>query len=102
MSYYVHIFNQHKLCLLIIYIDIIYFQNFGDASFYAVYDGHNGLDAAVYSSMYLHQFLVQSDHYPTNPELALYESFFATDKGFTTKTEKYVSILLIVSKNVID
>uniref|UniRef100_A0A2H8TSK1 Protein phosphatase 1E n=1 Tax=Melanaphis sacchari TaxID=742174 RepID=A0A2H8TSK1_9HEMI len=61
----------------------------GEASFYAVYDGHNGLDAAVYSSMYLHQFLIQSIHYPTNPERALYESFFNTDKGFTQKTEKY-------------
>ncbi|XP_022178791.1 protein PFF0380w-like isoform X2 [Myzus persicae] len=64
-------------------------KDFGEASFYAVYDGHNGLDAAVYSSMYLHQFLVQSTQYPTNPEYALYEAFFATDRGFTQKTEKY-------------
>ncbi|XP_060863505.1 LOW QUALITY PROTEIN: uncharacterized protein LOC132940102 [Metopolophium dirhodum] len=64
-------------------------KDFGEASFYAVYDGHNGLDAAVYSSMYLHQFLVQSIQYPTNPEYALYEAFFTTDKGFTQKTEKY-------------
>lgn len=41
--------------------------------------------------MYLHQFLVQSIQYPTNPEYALYEAFFTTDKGFTQKTEKYVS-----------
>lgn len=67
-------------------------QDYGEASFYAIYDGHNGLDAAVYSSMYLHQFLVQSVHYPTNPEKALYDAFFATDKGFTQKTEKYVSL----------
>lgn len=67
------------------------YQDYGEASFYAVYDGHNGLDAAVYSSMYLHQFLVQSANYPTDPKCALFESFFTTDKYFTQKTEKYVS-----------
>lgn len=70
-------------------------QDFGEASFYAVYDGHNGLDAAVYSSMYLHQYLVQSNHYPTNPEYALYEAFFTTDRGFTKKTELYVSLIWV-------
>lgn len=65
-------------------------KDYGEASFYAVYDGHNGLDAAVYSSMYLHQHLVQSSYYPSNPEYALYEAFYTTDKGFTQKTEKYV------------
>lgn len=69
-------------------------QDFGEASFYAVYDGHNGLDAAVYSSMYLHQFLVQSIQYPTHPEHSLYEAFLETDKGFTQKTEKYVNLIL--------
>lgn len=68
------------------------YQDHGEASFYAVYDGHNGLDAAVYSSMYLHQYLVQSAHYPTNPEYALYEAFFITDHGFAQKTEKYVRL----------
>lgn len=29
-----------------------------------------------------------------DPEHALYEAFFATDKGFTQKTEKYVSLIL--------
>jgi len=43
--------------------------------------------------MYLHQFLVQSIQYPANPEYALYEAFFTTDKGFTQKTEKYVSLI---------
>jgi len=44
--------------------------------------------------MYLHQFLAQSIHYPTNPEYALYEAFFTTDKGFTQKTENYVNFIL--------
>ncbi|XP_050443461.1 uncharacterized protein LOC126847356 isoform X2 [Adelges cooleyi] len=64
-------------------------KGYAEASFYAVYDGHNGHDAAVYSSMYLHQFLVQSSYYPTNPENAFYDAFFTTDKMFTQKTEKY-------------
>lgn len=41
--------------------------------------------------MYLHQHLVQSMHYPADPEKALYEAFFITDDGYTQKTEKYVS-----------
>lgn len=44
--------------------------------------------------MYLHQHLVQSSHYPTNPEYALYDAFFTTDQGFTKKTENYVNIKL--------
>jgi len=43
--------------------------------------------------MYLHQFLVQSEHYPTNPEHALYEAFFTTDTYFAKKTENYVRFL---------
>lgn len=42
--------------------------------------------------MYFHQYLVQSVHYPTNAERALYEAFFSTDEGFTKKNEKYVSL----------
>lgn len=76
---------------------ITLFQGYGEASFYAVYDGHNGLDSAVYSSMYLHQYLVQSIHYPTNPEQAFYEAIYSTDKGFTQKTENYVSFLILDS-----
>lgn len=52
------------------------------------------MDAAFYSSMYLHQFLVQSEHYSTNPEYALYEAFFITDKGFALKNKKYVRCIL--------
>lgn len=70
-------------------------QGYGEASFYAVYDGHNGLDAAVYSSMYLHQYLVQSSHYLTDPKYALFEAFYATDRGFTQKTENYVSLFYL-------
>lgn len=45
--------------------------------------------------MYLHQFLVQSEHYSTNPEYALYEAFFITDSGFALKNKKYVCCILI-------
>ncbi|XP_050523067.1 uncharacterized protein LOC126895345 isoform X2 [Daktulosphaira vitifoliae] len=64
-------------------------NSIGEASFYAVYDGHNGHDAAVYSSIYLYQFLVQSKYYPSDPEHAFFDAFNTTDKMFSCKTDKY-------------
>ncbi|KAF6203766.1 hypothetical protein GE061_002101 [Apolygus lucorum] len=60
----------------------------GSASYYAIFDGHNGVDAAAYSSCHVHQYLVESPHYPHNPELALKEAFQKTDDRFVDKSNK--------------
>ncbi|XP_066996161.1 protein phosphatase 1E [Anabrus simplex] len=58
------------------------------ASYYAVFDGHAGTDAAVYSVSHLHQFLAESSYYPTDPEKALKDAFFRTDSLFIEKSTK--------------
>ncbi|KAL1140824.1 hypothetical protein AAG570_000752 [Ranatra chinensis] len=60
----------------------------GSASYYGVFDGHNGADAAVYSVSHLHQYLVESSYYPGNPELALRDAFRKTDERFNAKCVK--------------
>lgn len=60
----------------------------GSASYYAVFDGHNGLDAAVYGVSHLHQFLAESQYYPTDPVLAFKDAFKKTDEQFIHKSGK--------------
>ncbi|XP_054001388.1 serine-rich adhesin for platelets-like [Hylaeus anthracinus] len=57
------------------------------ANYYAVFDGHGGQDAAVYSATHLHQYLAESIYYPTDPERALREAFIETDTQFIEKSK---------------
>ncbi|KYN04988.1 Protein phosphatase 1E [Cyphomyrmex costatus] len=54
--------------------------------YYAVFDGHGGQDAAAYCATHLHQYLVESVHYPTDPERALRDAFLTTDAQFIAKS----------------
>ncbi|KAJ9582388.1 hypothetical protein L9F63_003241, partial [Diploptera punctata] len=63
-------------------------QDRSPASFYAVFDGHAGTDAAMYSVSHLHQFLAESPYYPTDPERALKDAFFRTDSLFLEKSNR--------------
>lgn len=74
----------------------VHFQGYGSASYYAVFDGHNGIDAAIYSVSHLHQYLAESPHYPDNPMLALKEACKSTNDLFTLKAEREVSSWLFV------
>jgi len=64
------------------------------ASYYAVFDGHGGQDAAAYCATHLHQYLVESVHYPTDPERALCDAFMTTDEQFLAKSSTQVSVLV--------
>lgn len=66
------------------------------ANYYAVFDGHGGQDAAAYCATHLHQYLVESVHYPTDPEAALRDAFLTTDQQFITKSSTQVNILSLV------
>lgn len=81
---------QYRVCKYIIKGVWTCFQDCGPASYYAVFDGHNGLDAAVYGVSHLHQFLVESQNYPTDPVLAFKDAFKKTDKQFIYKSGKEV------------
>ncbi|BES97229.1 PP2Cc [Nesidiocoris tenuis] len=63
-------------------------KDYGTASYYGVFDGHNGVDAAAYSSCHVHQYLVESPHYPHDPERALKDAFKKTDDRFIDKCNK--------------
>ncbi|XP_019696322.2 uncharacterized protein LOC105181883 isoform X2 [Harpegnathos saltator] len=56
------------------------------ANYYAVFDGHGGQDAAAYCATHLHQYLVESVYYPTDPERALRDAFLTTDAHFIAKS----------------
>jgi len=57
-------------------------------SYYAVFDGHAGTDAASYAASNLHELLVGSSHYPSNPAQAFTDAFLTCDKDFTASSKK--------------
>lgn len=63
-------------------------QDRSPTSYYAVFDGHAGTDAAIYSVSHLHQFLAESSFYPTDPERALKDAFSKTDMLFLEKSNR--------------
>jgi len=63
-------------------------QDRSPTSYYAVFDGHAGTDAAIYSVSHLHQFLAESSFYPTDPERALKDAFSRTDTLFLEKSDR--------------
>lgn len=61
-------------------------------SYYAIFDGHGGTDAAAYSVSHLHCEIVASKFYPSQPHKALREAFLNTDEKFIEKSKKQVSV----------
>ncbi|XP_040566386.1 uncharacterized protein [Lepeophtheirus salmonis] len=57
-------------------------------SFYGVFDGHVGKDASAFAAAHLHQFLLGSEHYPSDPIKATYEAFQKTNSVYEKKSEK--------------
>uniref|UniRef100_A0A1L8DL25 Protein phosphatase 2c n=1 Tax=Nyssomyia neivai TaxID=330878 RepID=A0A1L8DL25_9DIPT len=55
--------------------------------YYAIFDGHGGLDAAAYSVSHLHYHLSVSKYYPNSPEDAIRDAFIRTDNVFIEKNE---------------
>ncbi|CAB3370223.1 Hypothetical predicted protein [Cloeon dipterum] len=60
-------------------------QDDTSASFYAVFDGHAGADAAIFSASHVHQFLAESQFYPSNPVEALKDAILRTDNLYLKK-----------------
>lgn len=56
-----------------------------EAAYYAIFDGHGGPDAATYAVSHLHQFMVESSHYPQDVEKAMREAYAKTDNFFISK-----------------
>ena len=60
-------------------------------SFYGVYDGHAGKDAAAFAASNLHVKILESPYFPSDPVLAIKQAFNKTDQVFLEKGQKEVS-----------
>ena len=60
-------------------------QNYPDQSFFGVYDGHVGVEAAIYSAVHLHHNMARHPSLLTDPVLAIKEAVRMTDKGCCEK-----------------
>jgi protein phosphatase 1E len=59
-------------------------------SYYAVFDGHGGAEAAVYCSSQLHIHFLKDSVFAINPELALKKAYTVSDRQFLQKAEDEV------------
>lgn len=70
-----------------------FWQDTDRTSYYGIFDGHGGTDAAAYTVSHLHSEIAASPHYPDRPAEALREAFITTDKKFIEKSKKLVSAI---------
>lgn len=64
-----------------------------EASYYGLFDGHNGTTASSFAVAHLHQFLAESPHYPKDPVTAFYDAYQATESLFLAKVCVFYFIL---------
>ena len=69
---YLQIFNQRQqigFYLIVLKLKILAVQVGSEEhlSYYSVFDGHAGTDAACYAASHLHELLVASQYYPEDP-----------------------------------
>ena len=67
-------------------------QDYPSQAFFAVYDGHGGVDAAIYTSTQLHCHLARSAHLQRNRKMAVQEAFKKTDECFVSKAKREVTL----------
>ena len=72
-------------------------------SYYAVFDGHAGTDAAAFAAAHLHEMLIDSSAYPADPVAAFSEAFIKCDRDFINKSKKSGStaICSLIQGNII-
>ncbi|XP_064425039.1 protein phosphatase 1E [Latimeria chalumnae] len=59
-----------------------------EQAYFAVFDGHGGVDAAIYASIHLHVNMVRQEMFRHDPEEALRRAFHVTDERFVQKAAR--------------
>ncbi|XP_038861991.1 protein phosphatase 1E-like [Salvelinus namaycush] len=62
-------------------------QDQEEQAFFAVFDGHGGVDAAIYAANHLHVNMVQQECFSQDPGEALCRAFRVTDERFIRKAK---------------
>ncbi len=66
-------------------------QDQEEQAYFAVFDGHGGVDAAIYAANHLHVNLVHQESFSQDPSEALCRAFKLTDEGFVKKASREVN-----------
>lgn len=67
------------------------------SSYYAVFDGHAGIEAAAYAVSHLHCHLAASLQDNESPSEAMRNAFRKTDENFLEKASKQVCVVCLIS-----
>lgn len=68
-------------------------QDQEEQAFFAVFDGHGGVDAAIYAANHLHVNLVHQECFSQDASEALCRAFKLTDERFVKKASREVKTL---------
>lgn len=68
-------------------------QDQEEQAFFAVFDGHGGVDAAIYAANQLHVNLVHQESFSQDPGEALCRAFKLTDERFVKKASREVMMI---------
>ncbi|XP_066506603.1 protein phosphatase 1E [Hoplias malabaricus] len=69
-------------------MDVVSPQDEEEQAFFAVFDGHGGVDAAMYAANHLHVNLVKQETFGQDPGDALQRAFKLTDERFVQKASR--------------